>query len=149
MLPAALALLAISVQAQQLTLQGRVVDDPKQNKAASVVNLYRYIGSVQESVLVDHRTVRHNTKFKFDLALDHGYVMEVVSSNGSYKRVIVNTGGLPDDEARNCRFEIEVDVRHGAKWGHDPEDVAWVYYNALSGQFAFSEIEPSLIFARE
>lgn len=149
LITSALVILAISAQAQQLTLHGRVVDDPKQAKGTSVVNLYRYASSVQESVLVDHRTIKHNVSFKFDLALEHGYVMEVVSSNGSYKRVIVNTETLTTYDKVNCQFEVEVDVRHGAKWGRDPEDVAWVFYNPAMGSFAFSEVEPSIALARQ
>ena len=135
----ALAAIGFQARAQNLVLKGHIIGSGDKDRSISIINLYAYDGDVQESILQRHTSVRGDKHFRFDLTLNKGYIIEVISSNGSYKRVVVNTDLLPDQQLNQRTCEINIDIAQGVKWGREPEDIAWVNYDPTISCFSLSE----------
>ena len=136
---AALAASMTQAKAQDLVLNGHIIGSGAKDRSVSVINLYTYEGDLQESVLQRHTSVRGDAHFRFVLALNKGYILEVISNNGSHKRVVVNTDLLPDQPMDRSTCEVNIDIAEGVKWGRDPEDVAWVSYDPTTSCFGLSD----------
>jgi|GEM_PF-4458454 len=136
---AALAAIGSQGRAQTLVLNGHIKGSGPKDRSVSVVNLYSFEGDLHESVLQRHTSVRGDSHFRFELTLNNGYIIEVISSNGSHKRVVVNTELMPHQKLDRSTCEVSIDIADDDKWGRDPEDVAWINYNPTTSCFGLSD----------
>ena len=84
--------------------------------------------------------VPRSGNFKFNLAFDNDYIIDVASNTGVHKRINLNTEVMKGYKFDDQKFEFEVDLQKGDV--DNPEEVAWIYFDASVNDFSHTNQMP-------
>jgi hypothetical protein len=131
---------AFAQEVAKLSVKGSIVCDKKDKSVMSSVTIYRFYQQSQSVELMEQVMVPRNGNFKFDLAFDQEYILDVASNTGVHKRVNLNTEVMKGYKLENQNFDFMVDVQAGDM--DNPKEVAWIYFDPSKNDFSHSEQMP-------
>lgn len=131
---------AFAQELGKLSVKGDIVCNKKDKSVMSSVTIYRYYQQSQSVELLEQVMVPRNGNFKFELAFDQDYIIDVASNTGIHKRINLNTEVMKGYKLENQTFDFSVDVQAGDLT--DPKEVAWIYFDPSKNEFSHSDQMP-------
>ncbi len=131
---------AFAQELGKLSVKGDIVCNKKDKSVMSSVTIYRYYQQSQSVELLEQVMVPRNGNFKFELAFDQDYIIDVASNTGVHKRINLNTEVMKGYKLENQTFDFSVDVQSGDL--SDPKEVAWIYFDPSKNDFSHSDQMP-------
>ncbi len=131
---------AFAQELGKLSVKGDIVCNKKDKSVMSSVTIYRYYQQSQSVELLEQVMVPRNGNFKFELAFDQDYIIDVASNTGVHKRINLNTEVMKGYKLENQTFDFSVDVQAGDM--NDPKEVAWIYFDPSKNDFSHSDQMP-------
>lgn len=128
------------IKKEKLTIVGNVVDE-KGDDVMTLVTLYKYNSSTQQSVYIDQMMVEGNGHFKFKMEYNGEFMIELAANNGVNKRIMIDTELARAYQEDKYKFEFDLDI-NDTKAIDNPMSAAFIYFDAQDNGFNFSLERP-------